>query len=306
VAAAATEAPDRLKRDGMLSACIAYFFWGLFPVYFVQVADVLPNEVLVHRIIWAVPFGALIIHLRGQWGEVRAALRHRRTLGLLSVSALLIAGNWLVYIWAVQLQQINQASLGYYINPLLFALGGVVLFGERLRAAQLTAVALAAIGVAVLTFRGGDVPVIALFLGVSFAAYGIIRKQVVVGGMPGLFIETLVLLPVAACYLAWLLASGHDSFTSGGMARTALLLLAGPLTVVPLLFFALAARRLDLSLLGMMQFITPTLQFAVSVVYGEALTTAHIVCFSLIWLAVLVFSVDVWRHRSARRAGLAR
>ena len=289
------ESPEKRARDGILSAFIAFFLWGLFPLYFIVVKDVSAGEVLAHRIIWAVPFGALIIHLRQQWTEVIDALKHRRTLLFLILSAIVITGNWLVYIWAVQLEQINQASLGYYINPLLFALAGVVIFGEKLRKAQTTAIILAAIGVSVLTFRGGEFPAIAVFLGVAFAIYGVIRKQVVVGGMPGLFIETLVLLPIALGYLLWIMLAGEAAFSFTDPSLAGILLLAGPLTVIPLLFFALAARRLNLSTLGMMQFIAPTLQFVIAVIYGEQLTTAHIICFSLIWLAVILFSIDAWR-----------
>lgn len=289
------ESPEKRARDGIVSAFIAYFLWGLFPLYFIVVKDVPAFEVLAHRIIWAVPFGALIIHLRQQWSEVISALKHRRTFMFLILSAILITGNWLVYIWAVQLEQINQASLGYYINPLLFALAGVFLFGEKLRKAQTAAVILAAIGVSVLTFSGGEFPAIALFLGVTFATYGVIRKQVVVGGMPGLFIETLVLLPFALGYLLWIMLSGEAAFSFRDPSLAGILLLAGPLTVTPLLFFALAARRLNLSTLGMMQFIAPTLQFVIAVIYGEQLTTAHLICFSLIWLAVILFSIDAWR-----------
>lgn len=289
------ESPEKRARDGIVSAFIAYFLWGLFPLYFIVVKEVPAFEVLAHRIIWAVPFGALIIHLRQQWSEVISALKHRRTFMFLILSAILITGNWLVYIWAVQLEQINQASLGYYINPLLFALAGVFLFGEKLRKAQTAAVILAAIGVSVLTFSGGEFPAIALFLGVTFATYGVIRKQVVVGGMPGLFIETLVLLPFALGYLLWIMLSGEAAFSFRDPSLAGILLLAGPLTVTPLLFFALAARRLNLSTLGMMQFIAPTLQFVIAVIYGEQLTTAHIICFSLIWLAVILFSIDAWR-----------
>ena len=289
------ESPEKRARDGIVSAFIAYFLWGLFPLYFIVVKDVPAFEVLAHRIIWAVPFGALIIHLRQQWSEVIGALKHRRTFMFLILSAILITGNWLVYIWAVQLEQINQASLGYYINPLLFALAGVFLFGEKLRKAQTAAVILAAIGVSILTFSGREFPAIALFLGVTFATYGVIRKQVVVGGMPGLFIETLVLLPFALCYLLWIMLAGEAAFSFTDPSLAGILLLAGPLTVTPLLFFALAARRLNLSTLGMMQFIAPTLQFVIAVIYGEQLTRAHIICFSLIWLAVILFSIDAWR-----------
>ena len=279
----------------MVSAFIAYFLWGAFPLYFVLVIDVSAYEVLVHRIIWAVPFGALIVHLRHQWAEVICALQQRRTFMFLILSAILITGNWLVFIRAVQLEQINQASLGYYINPLMFTLAGVVIFGERLSKAQTAAIVLAAIGVGILTFSGGEFPVIALIIGVTFASYGVIRKQVVVGGMPGLFIETLVLLPLALGYLVWIMLAGEAAFSFGNPSLSGILLLAGPLTVIPLLFFALAARRLKLTTVGMLQFIAPTLHFIIAIIYGEELTTAHIICFSLIWIAVVLFSVDAWR-----------
>ena len=289
------ESFEKRERDGIVSAVIAFFLWGIFPLYFIVVKHVPANEVLAHRIIWAVPFGALIIHLRHQWPEVLAALKHRRTFIYLTLSAIVITSNWLVYIWAVQLEQINQASLGYYINPLLFALAGVFIFGEKLRKAQMAAIVLAASGVLVLTFRGGEFPAIAVFLGVIFAIYGVIRKQVVVGGMPGLFIETLVLLPIALVYLVWIMLAGEAAFSPDDPGLAGVLLLAGPLTVLPLLFFALAARRLNLTTVGMMQFIAPTLQFVIAVIFGEELTPAHIVCFSLIWLAVILFSIDAWR-----------
>jgi chloramphenicol-sensitive protein RarD len=289
------ESPEKQARDGIISALIAYLSWGVLPLYFILVKDVSSLEVLVHRVIWAVPFGALIIYFRRQWAEVWRALSHPGMLSYLTITAVLIAGNWLVYIWAVQKDQIFQASLGYYINPLLFAVVGVFLLGEKLRRPQILAVALAALGVVVLTVRGGEVPAIALFLGTSFTIYGVIRKKVVIGGMAGLFVETLVLLPFGAIYLVWLMAQGQAVFGTAGLAESLVLIAAGPITVVPLLFFALAARRLNLSTLGMMQFIAPTIQFMVGVIYGEQLTTAHLFCFGCIWAAVILFSWDAWR-----------
>jgi chloramphenicol-sensitive protein RarD len=295
------ETPEQQTRNGLIAALVAYCLWGVLPVYFVAVRDVDTLEVLVHRIIWAVPFGAAIIHLRHQWGEVRRALTHPAMLAYLAITALLIAGNWLVYILAVQRDQIFQASLGYYINPLLFAVAGVFLMGEELRRPQALAVSLAAIGVLVLTFSGGRFPAIALFLGTSFTIYGIIRKKVVIGGMPGLFVETLVLLVPALVYLFLLTGSEEAAFGGSDPALAAILVMAGPITVIPLLAFALAARRLNLSTLGMMQFIAPTLQFLIGVYYGEKLTFAHLICFGCIWIAVGLFSWDAWRF-SRRQA----
>jgi chloramphenicol-sensitive protein RarD len=284
-------------RDGLIAAFIAYAMWGVLPVYFKLTDDVATVEVLVHRIVWAVPFGAMIIIARHQWLEVRRALTHSRMFGLLSLAALLIAGNWFVYIWAVQTERIFQASLGYYINPLLFTVVGVFFLGEVLHRYQTVAVFLAAAGVTVLTVSGGEFPWISLVLGTSFTIYGVIRKRVVIGGMPGLFVETLVLFPVSAIYLLVRISQGLSPFSFDAVPTMGLLLLAGPITVLPLLCFALAARRLNLTTVGFMQFIAPTLQFLTGIYYGEVLTTAHVICFSLIWLAVGLFSWDAW-HRS--------
>jgi chloramphenicol-sensitive protein RarD len=216
---------------------------------------------------------------------------------------MLIALNWLVYIWAVQNSLIFQASLGYYINPLMYVLVGVVLFGERLRRMQSGAILLAATGVAVLTISGREFPLIALTLATTFTIYGTIRSRVAIGGMPGLFIETLVLLPAAGAYLLWLAARDSIVFASGDWTMSGTLILAGPFTVLPLLCFALAARRLSLSAIGVMQFIAPTLQFLVGLAYGEVLTVPHVVCFVLIWTAVTLFSWDAWRRSHEDRPG---
>ena len=210
----------------------------------------------------------------------------------LSLSALFIALNWFVYIWAIQDERIFETSLGYYINPLTNMLVGVLLFGERLRSFQSLAVALAAIGVLVLTISGGQVPWVALALALTFTVYAGIRKKVVIGGMPGLFVETLLLAPIAIAWFAWFKASGQAMFASGDSLLTFWLTMAGPITALPLLCFTLAARRLPLTTIGFMQFLAPTLQFGTGVYYGEPLTTAHLICFGFIWTAVIVFSFD--------------
>lgn len=297
----APESTAKRSRDGFVSALIAYVTWGFLPIYFIVVKTVPAFEVLSHRIIWAVPFGALIIAVRGQWSEVRGAIASRTTLSYLAVTAILIAGNWLVYVFAVQAGQILQASLGYYITPMLFALVGVFLLGEQLRKQQIAAIGLAGVGVVVLAVSGGTFPVIAIFLGITFTLYGVLRKKIVVGAMPGLFVETIILLPFALSYLAWEVTRGEASFVHGGGGVSWLLTLAGPLTVVPLVFFALAAKRLMLATIGMMQFIGPTIQFLVGLVNGEQLTTAHIICFVCIWGAAVLFSLDAWEHRRSTK-----
>ncbi len=285
--------PD--ARNGFIAGLLAYTMWGVFPIYIKIVQYVAPTEVLMHRVIWAVPFGALILLFRGQFGAVRNAMGDRSTMLWLLLSAICITGNWFVYIWSVQNGYIFQASLGYYINPLVYVLAGVILFGERLRPLQITAVLLAGIGVLYMVLRGEGFPWMAIALAILFAAYGIIRKQVQVGAMPGLFLETVMLLPLASMWLAVLYLAGDATFASGDLAMDGWLLLAGPFTVLPLLFFATAARNLSLTSLGFMQFIAPTVQFFVGLYYGETLTLAYMVCFVCIWLAVTIFSFDAVR-----------
>ncbi len=287
---------ERDVRDGVAAGLLAYFMWGFLPVYFKVVGSVLPLEVIAHRVMWAVPFGAIIIAARRQWGEVGRALTHRSMLGWLSLSAFIIGINWFIYIWAIQDDRIFEASLGYYINPLTNMLAGVLLFGERLRRFQGIAVLLAALGVLILSVQGGQVPWASLGLAVSFTAYAAIRKRVVIGGMPGLFIETLLLAPIAVTWFAWFSSTGQAVFGDGDMAMSLLLVMAGPVTALPLLFFALAARRLPLTTIGFMQFLSPTIQFLTGVYYGEVLTVAHWVCFVCIWIAVAIFSVDAIRN----------
>ena len=297
----ASDAEDRSSnRDGVVSALVAYLLWGVFPVYFKLVQAVLPTEVLTHRIIWAVPFGALILHVRRQWSEVRQAFASPTTLFWLAVAALFISLNWLIYIWAVQQAEVLQASLGYYINPLMYVLVGVIFLKERLRRPQFVSVLLAAAGVSYLTIMGGQFPWVAISLALLFTLYGVIRKQVAVGAMPGLFIETLLLFPFAMAWLGWLMLSRQAEFAAGSVSMSLLLSLAGPLTVVPLLLFAIAARRLTLTVIGFMQFIAPTLQFIVGIFYGEVLTTAHLVCFGCIWAAVAIFSIDAFYQQKRR------
>jgi chloramphenicol-sensitive protein RarD len=283
---------DRVVREGLIAALIAYLLWGVMPIYFKIVASVDPFEVFSHRILWAIPFGALIIGFRSQWREVRNTLSDPRTLGWLAASSLVIGVNWLVYIFAIQANQIFEASLGYYINPLLNMVFGVVFFGERLRRLQGVAVASAFIGVMVLTIKGGQIPWVSLALAFTFCTYGIIRKRVNIGGMPGLFIETILLAPFAIVCFAWISANGQTAFASGDTSLSFWLVLAGPLTALPLLFFALAARRLTLTTIGFMQFLAPSMAFVIGIYYGEPLTTAHLTCFGFIWLAVVFFITD--------------
>jgi chloramphenicol-sensitive protein RarD len=287
---------DAEIRSGVIIGLLAYTMWGVFPVYFKWIELVDPLEVLTHRIVWAVPFGAIIIAMRGQWQEVRNALVDRSMLAWLALAALSISANWLIYIWAIQNERIFETSLGYYINPLIFVAVGALALDERLRRLQGVAVALAAAGVLFLTFSGGAFPWVALSLGGLFTVYGVIRKQIAIGAMPGLFVETLLLLPFALAWLVWLIMQDAASLTAGDVGLSMLLVAGGPITVLPLLFFAIAARRLSLTVVGFMQFLAPTLQFLLAMYYGEPLTLARAVCFAFIWSAVILFSYDAIRR----------
>ncbi|GLQ20082.1 EamA family transporter RarD [Algimonas porphyrae] len=287
------------SRAGLISGLSAYFMWGLFPIYFVATKAVPATEILAHRILWSLPFGLLILLFRRQIGDTIRAIRHPKTLALLALASVALAANWGVYIYAIQIEQIFQGSLGYYINPLIYVLVAVLFFGERLTRLQSGAIALAFVGVMVLTVYGGQFPVISLFLAASFTTYGVLRKLIDVGAMPGLFIEVLVLILPAIAYLVWL--SHADILVFGTETRLNWLLIAsGPITVLPLLAFAFAARRIRLSTLGILQFVGPTMQFLCGVYYGEPFTKAHAICFSLIWIGVAFFVLDGWR--ASRRA----
>ena len=284
-------------RLGLIAGIMAYTFWGAFPIYFKITEAVGLLEILAHRIVWSLPFALIIIALRRQWTELKRALRTPRLVGLLALAAIALSLNWGVYIYAVQNDQIFQGSLGYFINPLMYVVVGVLFFDEKLSKLQSLSVLLALIGVAILTVYGGVFPYISLILAISFSIYGIIRKQAVVGAIPGLVIETAVLFIPAAAFLIYLGTQSTLSFGSSA-GITGLLLLAGPLTVLPLWAFAIAARKLKLSTLGMLQYIGPTGQFILALYYGESFTIAHAWCFGFIWIGIAIYSFDAYRSRA--------
>ena len=287
-------------RLGLVCGVAAYALWGLFPLYIKSLVPALPSEIVAQRILWSVPFGAFILSLRGQWRETLAAARSPRILAWLALAALFIAANWLVYVWAVANDRVLQASLGYYINPLIFIATGVIVLKEKLSRAQIAAVILAAIGVGVLTFGAGVFPWPSFILAFSFTAYGYVRKTTPVGAMPGLFIETVLLSPIALLFLMRLQSQGALTLGHHSLKLDILLFLAGPATVVPLVLFALAARRLSLTVIGFLQYIGPTGQFVLGLYYGEKFTLAHGICFGLIWTALALISVDAL-HRNRRQ-----
>lgn len=249
-------------------------------------------EMLAHRIIWSVPTGIILIVIARNWAQLRAAIT-RQHLFWLSVSAVLIGANWLIYIWAVGQERVMEASLGYYINPLVNVLIGAVFFAERLRPAQWVAVGLASIGVAVMTTALGYLPWVALVLCLTFAFYSVIRKQVQVDSRAGFVVEAALLAPLAMIWLSWFVAQPDGRLMGGSISDIPMLIAAGPITAVPLILFAIAAKRLRLSTMGMMQYIGPTLQFLISVlVFKEAFGLTHALAFAFIWTALIVFTLD--------------
>jgi chloramphenicol-sensitive protein RarD len=289
----------RERSVGLAYAFATYGFWGLFPLYLKSVARTPYLELLGHRITWAALFMAVLVALQGHRGQVLAALRSRRTLTVLGASTVLIAVNWLTYIVAVNSGRMLESSFGYYINPLVNVALGVLLLRERLAPAVWAAVAIAGAGVLWLGLHLGHPPWISLVLAFSFAFYGLLRKIAPVGPLIGLTVETLLLLPLAGGYLAYLVANKKAQFLSGDRGLDLLLLLAGPLTAIPLLWFAAAARRLPLSTIGFVQYLSPTLQFLLAVaVYKEAFDSAKAVAFACIWTALALFAWHSLRRRA--------
>jgi chloramphenicol-sensitive protein RarD len=277
------------RRLGLAYGFAAYGSWGILPFYFKAVQAAPPLELLSHRVVWA-QLILLALTLRSGLGpELRQALRPGKTLLLVCAGTALIAGNWLLYIWAITGGHILEASLGYYINPLVNILLGVMVFGERLARPVQFAVLVAAAGVAYLTLQSGQPPWLALSLAISFALYGLVRKLLPLGALVGLTVETGLLLPLAIAYLAWAAQAGRLVFHTQGLGFDFLLLMAGPVSAVPLLFFTGAARRLPFSTLGFLQYLSPSIQFLIAVgVYGEPFSAARGVAFACIWTALAV------------------
>lgn len=281
-------------RAGVVYAVTAFLMWGLFPLYWKPLADVPALEVVAHRTVWALASVAIWVTLQRRWAEVRAVVGRPRTLLALAGSATLIAVNWSLYIWAVTHDHVVEASLGYYINPLVNVLLGVAVLRERLVRLQQLAVALAGCGVVVLTVSYGRLPWVAICLAVTFALYGLVRKTVAAEALVGLLWETALLAPVAAGMLGLAAASGSGALGHRGTLVDALLLLAGVVTAVPLVLFAEGARRLPLSTVGLVQYLSPTCQFLLAVVvFHEPFTTVHAVAFSCIWVALGLLTWDL-------------
>ena len=274
--------------------------WGLFPLYFALLDQVAPLEVVAHRIIWTLVFLIIVISIARNWASVKRAL-NRRTLLILLGAAVFISINWLVYVYAVATDQVVQASLGYFVNPLISVALGVILLRERLRRMQWIAVGIALVAVAVLTISYGALPWISLTLGFSFGMYGLLKKLANVGSTDSLVIETAALAPFALALMGVWEAQGRAAFVLDGWQISVLLLLLGPVTALPLLAFGGAATRIPLSTLGVLQYITPILQFAIGVfIFNEAMPASRWLGFVFVWSALVIFSTDAYRHSRRR------
>jgi chloramphenicol-sensitive protein RarD len=282
-------------RAGFVLGLAAYALWGVLPIYFKLIAAVPAFDIVAHRVLWSLPFLALLIVLSKGWAKVRAAMARPRTLGILTITALLIGGNWLLYVYAVTGGHILAASFGYYLNPLANVLLGRFALKERLSRLQWAAVAIAAAGISVLAAGALGQLWISLTLCITFALYGLLRKVVAADAITGLAIETALLFPLAIAWLGWKAAAGEPWM--GYTDHQALLLLAaGIVSTTPLLLFTAAAKRLPYSTMGMLQFIAPTLQFLIAVLlYGEPFKTAHAIAFAAIWTALALYVVAMLR-----------
>ncbi|MGO9802652.1 MAG: EamA family transporter RarD [Steroidobacteraceae bacterium] len=296
--------PARLSPRGLAAGAAAFTIWGLFPVYLHPLSAVPAIQVIAHRITWSCVFLVAWMLVRGELRQLSATLGQPRLIAGLTTSACLITCNWLVYVWSVTHAHIVDTSLGYYINPLVNVVFGVLLLRERLNPVQWIAIALAAVAVAYLTLLAGRPPWIAFALALSFSLYGLVRKLISVEALPGLATETLLLLPLAAAYLLWCEAAGNGALSAAGAGVAALLVGSGIVTAVPLFLFASAARLLPYSTVGVLQYIAPSLQLVCGVLfYHESFAPSRAAGFCLVWVALLLYAADgLWRARRAARA----
>ncbi len=292
-------APARTDPRGLVAAASAFFIWGLLPLYLKALQGVPVVQITAHRLVWGCLFAFLWLWLRSEVGNVRAALRDPATRWRLCASATLISINWITYVYGIAANRVVETSLGYFINPLVNVLLGVVLLSERLNAAQWTAVAIAGAGVAWLTWTAGHPPWISLTLAFSFGLYGLVRKVINVDALAGFCSETLLLAPIGVAYIVWSELAGSGVVASGGIRLNLLLMVGGPLTAIPLVLFAFGARRIPYSTIGLLQYIGPTMQLILAVfAFGEPFRGPRVAGFVLIWSALAIYAADgVWRAR---------
>ncbi len=292
-----------MKR-GILAGIGAYTLWGLFPIYWRWLEQDPAIEILAHRMVWSLVFIMGILLLKGELNWLKDALKNRRTLAIYATAAALLTINWYTYIWAVNAGYVVEASLGYFINPLVNILLGVIFFREKLRMGQLVAVLLAVLGVVYLTFNYGSLPWISLVLAFSFASYGLIKKAAPLESMQGFGLETSMTFLPALAFLLYRQSVGIAAFANQGVLITLLLVLAGPVTAIPLLLFGYSARKIPLSMPGFIQYITPTLQLLLGVfLYREPFPVNRLVGFAVIWIALLVYSLEGLVINRRQKAG---
>jgi len=295
--------PRDERLIGAACALGAFLLWGVLPLYFKAIAAAPPLEIVAHRVVWSALLLLGVIALRHRWATLRGALAEHRTRRLLLASTLLVSTNWLIFVWAITSCRVLESSLGYYINPLMNVLLGLLALRERLSWVQGAAVLLAAAGVANLALQSPVFPWVALSLAGTFSLYGLVRKTMALGSLDGLFVETNLLLVRALAFLAVQVAAGESAFLAGDLYLDFLLVLNGLFTTLPLLLFASAARRLNYATVGLFQYLVPTGHFLLAVfVFGEAFTEMHLVTFALIWTALALYSGDVLRVAPRRPA----
>ncbi|MES9856679.1 MAG: EamA family transporter RarD [Sedimenticola sp.] len=285
-------------RKGLIYATLAFGLWGFGPIYFKAVASVQPLEVLAHRVIWSLFFLVLVISWSRGWPKLLLLLTERKKLLWLFTTSVIVSSNWLVFIWAVANDRILEASLGYFINPLFSVLLAMLVLGERLRLMQRVAIGIAVLGVANQILILGELPLVALALAITFGFYGLLRKMVAVDPVHGLTVETLLLLPFALIYLFWLDGTGGMSFIHTSLNIDLLLIAAGLVTAVPLIYFAAATNRLSLTVVGLFQYLAPSMTFLLALfLYNEPFGGVQLITFGSIWFALVLFTLEGWRYR---------
>ena len=297
--------PSGDSPRGLALAIATYVMWGVLPLFMKQLAHVPPAEVIAHRVLWSLPIALAVLLVQRRWAEVGAALRQPRLLGMALITAALISVNWMIYVWAVGNNHALDAALGYYINPLFSILMGATLLRERLSRAQVAAIALAALAVVVLTVQLGRLPLVAIGLTLTWGFYAYCKKSLPLGPTQGFTLEVLLLTPPALAYVVWLTASGQSHFAAGNAWDTILLVGCGPVTAVPLICYATAAKQLRLSTIGILQYIAPTMIFVTAVlVFGEPFGTAQMIAFPMIWAALVIYTLSMLRGAGARRRAM--
>lgn len=288
---------------GFVLALGAYLLWGILPFYLKSVSHIPAMEIVSHRIIWSVPVALLLLVALGQWQDIVSAIRQPRMLAMACLTAALITANWSIYVWAVAHDQIVEAALGYYINPLFNVLLGGLFLGERLTRTQWVAVAFACAAVLLLTINAGGLPWISLLLPISFGLYGFFRKSLPIAPLQGFGLEVIILCVPALAYVVWLAYSGQDHFSVGPTSNVVLLLLAGPFTAIPLIFYAFGAKLLRYTTLGLMQYLTPTMLFIFAIfIFGEPFLPIQLAAFVLIWIGLALYSwSSISEHRRAKQ-----